>query len=318
MKGQFELLVCRFANILSLFFSPIIKLVEYPLFLKFGRSEKYAPLFIVGAPRTGSTILYQYITNVHDVLYYDNFVCLFFRNPRFGFWLDWIVYSGKPHNNFQAEHGNTAKHGLRAPSECGQFWYRWLPRDRHFIDHHEVTDKMVRQIGGEINTVMKYFGKPMVFKNLNAGQRLRLLSKAFPGAKVLYIKRDPFYTAQSIYLARKSKKVKENEWWSIKPKNFRSLQQENELKMSAAQVYFLEKQIEEDLTLFPQEQTLTIQYEDLCKNTETWLESIDRYVGAGKRSGDAHVPEFAINNRIKLEDSMAEELRGYIDEYYGS
>ena len=35
-------------------------------------SDDLAPIFIIGAPRTGSTILYQGLTNQADVLYIDN------------------------------------------------------------------------------------------------------------------------------------------------------------------------------------------------------------------------------------------------------
>ena len=33
---------------------------------------KYPPVFIIGAPRTGSTILYEYITNYLDIAYINS------------------------------------------------------------------------------------------------------------------------------------------------------------------------------------------------------------------------------------------------------
>ena len=89
--------------------------------------EKAFPVFIIGAPRTGSTFLYQSITNSLDVAYIDNLVELFYDSFCAGFFISKALYGNKPHNNFVSYHGNTRRlGGLHAPSECGAFWYRWL------------------------------------------------------------------------------------------------------------------------------------------------------------------------------------------------
>ncbi len=68
---------------------------------KYGNQPlKHPPIFIIGAPRTGSTILYQTLTNKLDILYIDNLVDKFHRNLFFGFWLSSKLYKHKPHNCF--------------------------------------------------------------------------------------------------------------------------------------------------------------------------------------------------------------------------
>jgi hypothetical protein len=59
--------------------------------------------------------------------------------------------------------------GMNAPSECGQFWYRWLPKEHHCIDYDEITDEIINQNRTEISAVINYFDKSTLFKNLNAG-----------------------------------------------------------------------------------------------------------------------------------------------------
>jgi len=223
---------------------------------------KHSPFFIIGAPRTGSTILFQALTNFYDVLYIDNCVCRWNRNPLFGFWLSERRYGHSPHDNFRSEFGNTAKWGGHAPSECGEFWYRWLPKDRHFTDDHEITEQMVKEIRQEITAVCNYFDRPIAFKNLNAGQRLRLIQRCFPEAKLIYVRRDHRFIKKSILAARERAGVKQGEWWGIKPPNFKELQSLPENEMVAAQVISIEKQIELDLSRFPVSNHQILDFDD--------------------------------------------------------
>jgi hypothetical protein len=249
-------------NQLAKFISPIIRRWELPKIQDYGKKPlQHQPVFIIGAPRTGSTILYQALTNLYDILYIDNLVCRFHRNLFFGFCISNRIYGANPHNTFKSYHGQTR--GAHSPSECGQFWYRWLPRDHHFIDYDEITPLMVEKIRREITAIINYFDKPIVFKNLNAGQRLRLLKKAFPGAKFIFIRRDPRFVALSILKGRKKVKAKKGFVWGIMPPNYKMIAKLDELDMCCAQIYYIEEQIIEDLSLFPNKNIKTIHYQEL-------------------------------------------------------
>lgn len=196
-------------------------------------------------------------------------------------------------------HGNTFKYGAHAPSECGNFWYRWLPKDKHFINYHEITDTMVEEIRKEVETATNYFGKPLLFKNLNAGQRLRLLAKTFPNAKFIFIRRDPRFVVRSILNAREKARIKAGQWWSVMPPNYKELSVLTPLEMSAAQVFHLEKQIIADLALFPTENIREIHYRDLSPEL---IHSIGVWIGL-KRRPDGVLPEFNKDNLDQLKDS---------------
>ncbi|MDZ7795657.1 MAG: sulfotransferase [Candidatus Marinimicrobia bacterium] len=231
---------------------------------KYGKQPlKHQPVFIIGAPRTGSTILYQVITNIFDVLYIDNLTCIFEKNIFYGFWLSKKLTKHKAHNNFKSYHGNTINYGLRAPSECGGYWYRWLPKDHHFIDYDEINGKIIEEIKQEITVIINYFDKPIVFKNLNAGQRLRLLTQCFPDAKFIFIKRTPLFTAQSIYKSRLKLNIPQNQVWGILPKNFKTLEKLDIFQLITRQIYLLEKQVRIDQELVKTGNFLTLNYEEL-------------------------------------------------------
>jgi hypothetical protein len=262
------------------------------------------PIFIIGAPRTGSTILYQALTNAYKIGYIDNTACTWHRNLRFGMWLSRTKYGDSPHNNFRADHGNTQEFGGHAPSECGGFWYRWLPKDRHFVDHQDVTTRMVNGIRSEILGVTSYLGKPLLFKNLNAGQRLRLIKRAFPDAKILFIRRDPRFVIRSILKSRSKAGINATQWWSIMPPNFEELSTLPELEMCGAQVYFIEKQIEEDLALFPIENVKEIHYQDLDASL---IEDLAQWIGVNPRS-EGSAPEFLKDSIDSLANDELETL----------
>lgn len=244
---------------------------------------KHQPVFIIGAPRTGSTVLYQTITNQLDVLYIDNITCRFYKNLFFGFLLSKKLYNQKAHNCFKSNHGDTTKCGNHAPSECGEFWYRWLSTDEHFVDYDVVTEQMISEIRDEITAITNYFDKPIVFKNLNAGQRLRLLSKCFPNAKFIFIKREPLFTAQSILKAKRKIGISDNTFWSIKPKNFKELENVDPYQQIVKQIYFLEKQIMKDSVLFHKNNFLCLNYKDLGNDFTKTINVIQNFISVSKR-----------------------------------
>jgi hypothetical protein len=299
-------------NKIITFSSPFIKKWEKRYYKKYGKQPlKHQPVFIIGAPRTGSTILYQTITNQLDVLYIDNLTCAFNKNLFFGFWLSDKIFKQKAHNCFKSNHGNTRECGLHAPSECGSFWYRWLPKDKHFIDYDDINEKMVKEIREEITTTINYFDKPIVFKNLNAGQRMRLLKKCFPNAKFIFVKRDVIYTAQSILKAKRKLILKDNEFWSIMPKNVDELKQLNAYEQIVKQIYFLEKQIFEDKELFNSGNFLIVDYYEL-NDYKKLIQKLQKFIGIGMRD-EFNNPEINLTEKFTLSTFEIDELKKEIE-----
>lgn len=291
--------------------APLIKVWE-DKFLNLPRSYgSFQPVFIVGAPRTGSTILYQALTNISRVSYIDNNACKWCRNLRFGLWLSEKKYGDAPHNNFKSEHGNTNKFGQHAPSECGSFWYRWLPKDRHFVDYSDTTERMIEQMRCEVLGASHYLKRPLVFKNLNAGQRLRLIYKAFPDAKIIFVRRDPRFVARSIINARHKLGVTAGQWWSIMPKNVTELLKLPENEMCVAQVFYLEKQIEEDLALFSEKNVREVHYQEF---NESLIHELGKWIGVPLRD-DGEVPTFHKDRLEELSQQDRQKLNKLVESY---
>ncbi|WP_197466304.1 MULTISPECIES: sulfotransferase [unclassified Oleiphilus] len=290
-----------------------ILVLNYPFywFRSNKKKQRSCLIFIVGAPRTGSTILYQALTNCYDVKYIDNLAASWFKQLPFGMWLSHRRFGLEPHNNFVAEHGNTAEFGEHAPSECGQFWYRWLSKEDHFVDAGAVSQESIDQIRKELSAVSGMFGLPLLFKNLNMGQRLRLIKEFAPDAKIIFIRRDPRFTVRSILRAREKMGVASNEMWSVRPKNFRELQALTEGEMCAAQVYHLEKQIKEDLSLFPDENVMTVQYNKLSVGA---VKKMGEWLGLEEK-GNSDFPEFKKDSKDSIPQHELSMLDAAIEKY---
>jgi len=239
------------------------------------------PIFIVGAPRTGSTIFYQALTNCYDVKYIDNVASSWYMSLPFGMWLSNIKYGMRPHNNYFAEFGNTLNFGGHAPSECGDFWYRWLPNECHFVDSGEVSESSTVEIRRELDLIMSKYPQPLLFKNLNMGQRLRLIHEIYPDAKIIFIRRDPRFVIRSMLSVRKKLGLSVDEWWSVRPRNFKQLVGLSEVEMCAAQVYYIDKQIKEDMKKFDSKNLVTVHYNEL---SETKIASIANFLGFDRKN----------------------------------
>lgn len=223
---------------------------------------KHQPIFIIGAPRTGSTIFYQALTNVANVCYFNNIVGYFYQTPLVGALRSKLRFGSEAHECFSSQYGATTP--SNAPSECGEFWYRWLPKDRHYIGEEDLATIDIDRIRKEITAYTNFFNKPLVFKNLNAGQRIALISQLFPNAKFIICNRQREYTLRSILKARFKNGIEQSEWWSIKPKNYLNLLKLQEVEMCLQQILHLEKQIETDTKIFiDNSNVFSIQYNEL-------------------------------------------------------
>lgn len=272
---------------------------------------KHQPIFIIGAPRTGSTILYQTITNLYDVLYVDNLVCKFHQNFFFGFWLSDKIYGNQPHNNYEADHGNTHMYGLHAPSECGQFWYRWLPKDHHYIEADEIPDKKLEEIKKEITAVVNYFDKPLVFGNNNAGLRLNMLNKIFPNAKYIMTLREPLSVVSSLLKARKKFYGSYEKWWSLMPSNHIYLKQLDFAEQVVMQYFWINKNIKDDIKNLDKTDCLSeVEHKKFCEDFDGTIRVLEDFMSMDKKKICVEFPKLNYKLNIigdkKIENKLKE------------
>ena len=88
---------------------------------------KYPPIFIVGPPRSGTTLLYQIIVHCFHVAYFPNIAARFYKIPVIATKIGKILF--RPYkSDFTSTYGLVK--GTMAPHEAGVIWDRWFPTEQ--------------------------------------------------------------------------------------------------------------------------------------------------------------------------------------------
>jgi len=284
---------------------------EKKLRSKYGYQSNFRPIFIIGPPRSGSTILYQTLTNFLNVSYISNTVELFKEEPIIGFSVHYALFDSKPHNSFRSSFGQTKK--LIAPAE-GTFWYKWLPKNVHYISPEQLNDSAKQLFSDTINAILNKFQKNLIIKNLSFSLRLELINQLFPNAFIIYIKRNPLFNAQSVYIAYLKNNVPKNQIWSIKPKNFKQIQNLPLYQKVVAQIFSIEKHIESHAYLF-KNNFLTIKYEEFTQNWQSFVKNLSTLLNIPLRTSDFSKFQIKNSNKLRLPDEIIDQLQKQIDLY---
>ncbi len=298
---------------LAIIFKPLLSLIDGRLLSNHSQEEPLSqPIFIIGAPRTGSTLLYQIITNTFEVSYIDNLTHILFRNILTGFTLSYFFFRKKAHNNFKSSLGETHQYGLHAPSECGEFWYQWIESGISYVPSDYQYKRNVFEIKSIFNCIINTFKRPLVIKNNNISLRLNLIRKIYPDAKFVWIKRDPIDVAYSILHARMQFYEDFNHWWSLKPKNWKEISNLPPSGQAVAQVYFIERQIKHDLDLFNNDNILILEYENLQE--PNLILQLQEFIGAITRN-KFNLPSIKTAKNRKRDNEIISQLQIETEKY---
>ena len=242
-------------------YDPILPLIEKKILLK-RKSDlsRMQPIFIVGAPRTGSTLLFELLISTYRTSYITNLSALLYKSP---------VHATKLIKSLGLVHtfSGTSKYGyiqgLSAPSEAGVLFNHWFGNDESVKQdkHNLLPAHVVRMTVDSMCCLMK---GPFIVKNLNNSMRLERINQIFPNAIYIYIKRDVIYTAQSIILARRKLFRNDEGWFSVKPQNYETLLELDPFEQVIYQIMSIENYIKQVLDEQQIKNVIEIWYEDMC------------------------------------------------------
>ena len=275
-------------------------------------------IFIVGVPRSGTTLLMQALIPVFRVGYISNLIARFWKAPYIGALLanDLQRRKESAHIDFKSEFGAT--YGYEGPHEFGFFWRRWFP----YNETHQPEDKDLQNVNfdllrRELSAIGSVFNAPLAFKNpIVFSLNMDMIANALPKAVFVICQRDRVYIAQSLLLSRLKRYGRKDAWFSVKPKEYMQLKAQLYPEQIAGQIYYTEKRIKESLANIPSSRYIIVKYSDLCKDPAYELGRVQKLVeqngGRLIRIGDTPGP-FKSSNVKRLDDKefrrMSEALK---------
>lgn len=232
-------------------------------------------VFIIGLPRSGTTLAYQLIGQCFDIGYVNNLIARFWLAPLHGIALSQTVL-GSPHEtNFHSEFGYSS--GPHGPHEFGYFWNYWLRmnnikdmivfnRPKPHVDWNGLG-QMVRQMQGQ-------FKSGIVFKTIHAGSHIQAFARTFTMPIFIYIERALTDVALSVLEARRACYGRADAWWSTYPPDYHDLIKLKYNYQIPGQVLSLHRAYERALRLVDSDLVLRLDYGRLCREPSIILDEL--------------------------------------------
>ncbi len=289
----------------------ILHYIDIAVAPSYETSLKHSPIFFLGAPRSGSTLIYQVATDAFDVAFQSNRHCQFYGAPALAERL-FRPFKNKAPSDYTSHHGQTK--GWSAPSECGQWWYRFFRRAPAYVTLADVDERKMHSFRRSLLALTEVADKPVVFKNLYASLRLAAIAKHIPEALFIVIKRNELDNAHSILEGRMKALGRYDQWWSIPPPNVEQLKLLRPAKQAVEQIRavnnLINLAIEGDC--ISSNRVLTLQYEKFCDDVHASMREVEKFflTHGLTVSRRFDVPEkFSINRAIRIEKKLYSELQ---------
>lgn len=223
------------------------------------------PIFIIGVPRSGTTLTYQVLAQYFQVAYFPEFFNYFYGIPTLLFRLCKSFLSS-PENSFESNFGKTK--GFFSPAELGSFLRRWFPeygyRDKNNFNKAVNLDQY-KELVAIINSCQRIGKKPLLIKTLYLNFYLDIIAELFPNSYFVHVERNMLDVCQSFYNKR-SKINDSSQWWSIRPPHYKDLLSLPLWQQCVEHACSIEDGILTGLKAIDSERIFTLSYYNLCNS----------------------------------------------------
>jgi LPS sulfotransferase NodH len=237
-------------------------------------------LFVVGLPRSGTTLLAQLLAYCLDAGYVNNFAARFWLAPVHGLRLAKLIAGDESSVSFESDYARTRS--LLDIHEFGYFWRHWLRKDT-FDDvvHAREREDEIDWAGlrRTLANVQHELGKPFVAKNMLGAYHMPRLRKELGKVVYVYVERDLLDVCVSILDARRKYYDDPTTWWSYVPPEYPMLEGRDYREQLAGQVHYLGRYLERELREVGEEAVLRVTYEQLARAPADVLDTVAQRFG---------------------------------------
>jgi hypothetical protein len=234
---------------------------------------EFAPIFIIGPPRTGSTLLYQLLVRRYRFCYFSNLLNRFPRTPLAVAKLSNHFGGFDAGEDFNSRYGDTS--GWQSPNQGRECWTALLPESPNAMEPHAVPRSAKQRARANVAAMQRICGRPFVNKWPPNSVRVRLLDDVFPEALFVRISRATGPTVLSILRGRRDLCRHGSGWFSVKPPGYREIMQHRAPEEQAAwQIAMIERAIDADAEAVGAHRFFHVHYEDLTSRPREVLDAI--------------------------------------------
>ncbi len=259
---------------------------------------KYPVLLVIGPPRSGTTLLLQWLAELGHFAYPTNLLARFYAAPYLGALINRLI--GDPQFNYGDElfdHSLGARQyrsdlgktqGMLQPSEFWYFWRRFIPNDQA----EPLDAAALQSVDGQgflrgIAALQAAYDKPWAMKGIILQYNLAYLDRLFERVIFLYTRRDSADNARSLLQARQRYFGDPSKWFSVRPPNSEQLLSLSPAQQVVGQVELTRRSIEHEFSAIAPNRRLTIDYASFCADpAQTY-----RALAAALESQDSAIPD---------------------------
>ena len=294
------------------------------------KKPKYPLLLVIGGPRSGTTLMMQWIASLGIFAYPTNLLSRFYGAPHIGAKIQLLLthpdfnfrdelFECNHGNNFKSELGKTK--GLLEPNDFWYFWRRFIPNEvpRYITKKEEESIDMINFLS-EIASIEHVFQKPLAMKGMILEQNIPFLESVFEKIVFLNLRRHPYYNIQSLLESRVKFFGDINKWYSIRPKEYEALVNLDPIRQVAGQVFYKNKAVREGLAEIDETKYIDVDYEEFCENPEKTFQELKRIYGQQGTQIDEEYkgpPRFKSANSIRLSPDDVEAVVEAYHEFSG-
>lgn len=270
-----------------------------------------SPVFVLGAPRSGTTVLYDLLAGSYRCVYPTNLASLLYRSPVVAQTLADRLrceyrYSGSSRFGYVT--------GLKAPSEAGKLMRRWF--------EGAGTDAELRRAREQVGAMSCPLQLSMVSKNTRNLARIPRILETFPEALFVFIERESEYVAQSLLTAREALYGDRSKPFGLVPGgvDMGAGEEASSLFQVAEQVVALEAMVVvAKQSVAGAGRMIDVRYESLCMSPKMELDRIVEFATDRNARLDplpaAEVPEvLSCSNQARLPAGDFEALCGALEQ----
>jgi len=263
-------------------------------------------VFIVGAPRSGTTLLYQLMCTHLNVGYVSNAMARWWMAPVAAARCRSPLCDRASGGAFASNLGRTE--GPNGPHEFGWFWqFHLCHEDTDDLDSEALATRDFRNARAELEGLAGYFERTLVLKAIaHVPYKIGWLKANLPQARFIWIHRDPIFVAQSILESREDRFGDSNRWWSVRPRDVAQWRLRAPHEQVAHQIVDVTDAIGRAFASLEPNDALHVHYDQLVRHPDAEIRRIAAFCDADVRPNPSLS---ALRLESRNQDRLSPEVR---------